>query len=75
MGGTQMPMVWPKTWLSGSVCKKAQRVDESLIAHVTLRGLLDGIHAGEHVSVGVHDALGVAGGAGGEEDLQGRVAS
>ena len=55
--------------------KKAQRVDESLIAHVTLRGLLDGFHAGEHVSVGVHDALGVAGGAGGEEDLQGRVES
>ena len=54
--------------------EKAQRMDVLLVAHVALRGLLDGADAGEHISVSMHDALGIAGGARSKEDLQGRVA-
>ncbi len=50
--------------------QKTQGMEGLLIAHVGLRAVGDGLHAGQHVAMGMDDALGVAGGAGGEENLQ-----
>ena len=53
--------------------EKAQRVNEALVAQILLHLALDGIEAGEDVAVGVDDAFGRGRGAGGEDDLEGRV--
>ena len=53
--------------------QNAQRMNQPLVAHVRLGAVFDGAHAGQHVAVRKHDALGVAGGAGGEENLQRRL--
>ncbi len=50
--------------------ENAQGMDEALVAQIGLRRFRDGSHAGQHIAVGEHDALGIAGGAGGEEDLE-----
>ena len=50
--------------------QNAQRMDEPLVAHVGLGAFFDGPDAGEHIAVREHDAFGVAGGAGGEENLR-----
>ena len=47
---------------------------QPLVAHVGLRSLLDGLHAGQYIAMGQHHALGVAGGAGGEQDFERRLA-
>ena len=54
--------------------EEAQGVDVFLVAQVGLGSLHDGVDAGEDVAVRVNDALWVAGGAGGEEDLERCVA-
>ena len=48
----------------------AQRMDEALVAHVGLGAVFDGPYAGQHVAVRDDDAFGVAGGAGGKENLE-----
>ncbi len=53
--------------------QNAQRMNEPLIAHVWLGAVFDWADAGQHVAVREHDAFGIAGGAGGEENLQRRV--
>ncbi len=53
--------------------QKPQRVHELLIAQISLRALLDRPHAGQHVAVRVHDALGVAGRPRSKQDLQWRL--
>src|SRR6185437_1014313 len=50
--------------------QETQRVHDFFIAEIALGGSFDGTDAGQHVAVGVNDALGIAGGAGREEDLQ-----
>ena len=50
--------------------QNAQRMDEPLVAHVGLGAVFNGPHAGQHVAVGDDDAFGVAGGAGGKENLE-----
>ncbi len=57
----------------GEGVEEAEGVYDALVTHVGLSGEADGFEAGEDVAVGVDDAFGVAGGAGGEEDLEGRV--
>jgi len=54
----------------GQGVQNAQRMDELLVAHVRLRTVLDRSHAGQHVAVGQHHALGIGGCAAGEENLQ-----
>ena len=49
--------------------QNAQGMDQPLVAKIGLRAVLDGPHAGQHVAVGDHDAFGIAGGAGGEENF------
>ena len=53
--------------------QKVERVEDALVLQVLLHLALDGVEAGEHVAVGVDDAFGFGGGAGGEKDLEGRV--
>ena len=48
--------------------------DQPLPAHIRLRALLDRLDAGQDVAVGEYHALGLAGGAGGEEDFERRGA-
>ena len=50
--------------------QNAQRMNQPLVAHVGLGAIFDGPHAGQHIAVGEDHALGFAGGAGGEENLQ-----
>jgi hypothetical protein len=57
----------------GQRVQNAQRMHHALVAEVGLRGSLDGLKAGQHVAVGEDDAFGIAGGAGGEQDLQLRL--
>ena len=47
----------------------AEGMDQPLVAHVGLGRVLDGSYAGQHVAVGEDDSLGIAGGAGGEENF------
>jgi len=50
-----------------------QRVDQTHIAQIRLRRVFDRPYAGQHVAVCDHNALGIARGAGGEQDLQRRL--
>ena len=50
--------------------QNAQRMNEALVAQVLADLLFQGIERGQHIALGVHDALRLAGGAGGEDDLQ-----
>ena len=52
--------------------QNAQRMDQPLVAHVGLRAVFNGTDAGQHVAVSDHHALGLARGAGGEENLRRR---
>ena len=55
--------------------QKAQRMcQQPLPEHVGLRSALDWLHAGQNISMRQHHSLGVAGGAGGKQNLQRRLA-
>ena len=54
--------------------QKAEWMHQPLPAQIGLRTLLDRLHAGHHVAVGQHYALGVAGSAGSKQNLQRRIA-
>ena len=54
--------------------EEAERVKWSLVAAVSADLALDGVERGEYVAVGMDDAFGLGGGAGGEDDLQWRAA-
>ena len=49
-------------------------MDEPLVGQIGLRAFFDRLDAGQHVAMGQHHALGVAGGAGGEKNLERRLA-
>ncbi len=53
--------------------QEAQRMKDPLIAQVLLHLALDGVKAGEHVAVGMDNAFGLRGCAGGEKNLQRRI--
>ncbi len=53
--------------------EEAQRMKRPLEGEVLLHLALDGVEAGEDVAMGVDDAARCGGGAGGEDDLEGRV--
>ena len=53
--------------------QNAQRMHQALVAQVLGHLLFQGIERGQHVAVGVHDALGFPGSSGGEDDLQWRI--
>ncbi len=50
--------------------QNAEGMDQPLPAQIRLRTFRDGTYAGQHVAVGENNALGIAGGAGCEEDLE-----
>ena len=55
--------------------QKAQRVNDTFRSAVSLRGLLDRTHAGQHVAMGVHDALGIPRGSRCKQNLQWRLSA
>ena len=48
-------------------------MNQPLVTHVAPRSIVDRLHAGEHIAMRMHDALRLARGARGEENLQRRV--
>ena len=53
--------------------QNAQRMNQALVAQVLGHLLFQGIERGQHIAVGMHDALRLPGSAGGEDDLQRRI--
>ena len=53
--------------------QNAQRMNEALVAQVLGYLLFQRIERGQHIAVGVDNAFGFAGGAGGKDDLQLRI--
>jgi hypothetical protein len=63
----------PKDVAERQRVQNAQGMNEALVAQILADLLLQGIERGQHIALGVHDALGLGGGAGGEDDLQRRI--
>jgi hypothetical protein len=74
-GWNPQPHGLPENVAQRQRVQNAQGMNQPLIAHIGRRAVLDGSHAGQHVAVSDHDALGIAGGAGGEQNLQRRLAA
>jgi hypothetical protein len=57
----------------GQRVQKVQRVEDALVLEVLLHLGLDGVETRKHIAMGMDDSLGLGGGAGGKENLKGRV--